>query len=167
MDVFIAGITTIPYFKAITINNQYYLEGGYTDNTPLRSLFENPEVEEIIAIDFTDYDYHAELEKIYRQNALTLMPNSIEMYLLASDIQLSLPNVAVLSQATLINQLLKATNQSSLEIAGKIYYYKPIHILKPKNLESMTVSLKDMTAQKDYFKLGQQEIEAAFKSWSE
>lgn len=161
MDIFIAGITTIPYFKAIKMDDQYYLEGGYTDNTPLRSLFENPEVEEIIAVDFTDYDFHAELDKIYRQNPLMLALNGIEMNLLVNNLQWNLPNSAVLSQAVFINQLLQSLNQSSLEVAGKTYTYKPLHILKPKNLESMTVALEDVTAQKDYFKVGQQEIEAA------
>jgi predicted acylesterase/phospholipase RssA len=161
MDIFIAGITTIPYFKAIKMDDQYYLEGGYTDNTPLRSLFENPEVEEIIAVDFTDYDFHAELDKIYRQNPLMLALNGIEMNLLVNNLQWNLPNSAVLSQAVFINQLLQSLNQPSLEVAGKTYTYKPLHILKPKNLESMTVALEDVTAQKDYFKVGQQEIEAA------
>src|SRR5512134_641347 len=50
MDVFIAGITTIPYFKAITIDDEYFIEGGYIDNTPMRTIFEDPEVDEIIAI---------------------------------------------------------------------------------------------------------------------
>ena len=161
MDIFIAGITTIPYFKAIKMNDQYYVEGGYTDNTPLSSLFENPEVEEIIAIDFTDYDYHAELDKIYGQLPLVLGLNSIEMNLLVNDIQWGLLNIAVLSHATFINQLLNTLNKSSLEIAGKPYYYKPLHILRPKNLESMTISLKDMKAQKEYFQKGQQEIKEA------
>ena len=66
MDAFLAGITTIPYFKAILIDGDYYIEGGYLDNTPLASIFQDPEVDEIIACDFTDYDYHAELDKIYR-----------------------------------------------------------------------------------------------------
>lgn len=164
MDVFIAGITTIPYFRAIQMNGQYYLEGGYTDNTPLRRLFENPDVDEILAVDFTDYDYHAELEKIYGQNSLMLAPNSIEMNLVVSDIQLSLPNNAVLSQALFINQMLHSLGKPSLEVAGKTYYYKPLHILKPKNLESMTVSLQDMRAQKEYFHLGQQEITQLWQS---
>jgi predicted acylesterase/phospholipase RssA len=63
MDVFLAGITTIPYFKAISMDGDYYLEGGYLDNTPLRTMFQDPKVEEIILVDFTDYDYHAEMEK--------------------------------------------------------------------------------------------------------
>ncbi|MFN8457119.1 MAG: hypothetical protein U0401_21055 [Anaerolineae bacterium] len=166
MDVFIAGITTIPYFRAIQMDGQYYLEGGYTDNTPLRRLFENPEVEEILAVDFTDYDYHAELEKIYQQNMLMLAPNSIEMNLIVSDIQLSLPNNAVLSQAVFINQMLHSLGKSSLQVGDKTYYYKPLRILKPKNLESMTVSLKDMRAQKEYFHLGQQEIAQLWQSQS-
>jgi predicted acylesterase/phospholipase RssA len=164
MDIFIAGITTIPYFRAVKMDDQYYLEGGYTDNTPLRALFEDPEVEEIIAIDFTDYDFHAELEKIYHQNLLIMVPNGIEMNLLVNDLQWNLPNSAVLAQANLINQMLTTLSKPSLEIAGKTYYYKPLHILKPKNLESMTIALKDMRAQKEYFKIGEQEIAAAFKS---
>jgi hypothetical protein len=60
--------------------------------------------------------------------------------------------------------MLTTLNKPSLEIAGKTYYYKPLHILKPKNLESMTIALKDMRAQKEYFKIGEQEIAAAFKS---
>lgn len=167
MDVFIAGITTIPYFRAIKMDGQYYLEGGYTDNTPLRSLFADAEVDEILAVDFTDYDYHAELEKIYGQNSLMLAPNSIEMNLVVSDIQLSLPNNAVLSQAVFINGMLHSLGKSSLEVAGKTYYYKPLHILKPKNLESMTVSLEHMRAQKEYFHLGQQEIAQFWQSQPE
>ncbi len=162
MDVFTAGITTLPYFRAVKMDDQYYLEGGYTDNTPLRTLFENPEVEEIIAIDFTDYDFHAELDKVYHQHPLALALNSIEMNLLVTDLQWNLPNAAILSQAVFINQMLQSLNQPSLEVGGKTYTYKPLHILKPKNLESMTISLEDITAQKKYFKLGEEEIEAAF-----
>jgi predicted acylesterase/phospholipase RssA len=162
MDVFIAGITTIPYFKAITMDGQFYLEGGYVDNTPLRSLFEDPGVDEIVAVDFTDYDYHAALEKAYGKLSLVMLSTSIEMNLLVSDIQWTLPNTAVLSQAMFINQLLEELDRPSIRIAGKTYYHKPLHILKPKNLESMTVSLRDARAQKEYFELGQQEIEKLF-----
>lgn len=162
MDVFIAGITTIPYFKAVKMDDQYFLEGGYTDNTPLRSLFEDPDVDEIIAVDFTDYDYHAELDKIYKKNVLVFALNSIEMNLLFNNIQWGLPNKAILAQATMINQFLEKMGQSSIEINGKTYYHKPLHILTPKNLESMTISLENMTAQKEYFKLGEQDIEATF-----
>ena len=164
MDVFIAGITTIPYFKAKKVDGQYYLEGGYVDNTPLRTLFEDPQVDEIIAVDFTDYDYHSAIEKMYNKLSLIMLSNSIEMNLLVSDIQWNLPNAAILSQAIFINQLLETLDQPSIEVAGKTYHSKPLHILKPKNLESMTVSLKHVTAQKEYFKLGQQETEQFFNS---
>ncbi len=166
MDAFLAGITTIPYFKAITIGQEYYVEGGYLDNTPMRTLFEDPAVDEIVAIDFTDYDYHAELEKLYRTQVLTLPLNSINMYLLVSDMELTLPNKKIFSQALVINGLLEAWGKDAVEIEGKTYYRKPVHILKPKNLESMTISLKDSTAQKDYFKLGQQDAEALFAQLS-
>lgn len=164
MDVFIAGITTIPYFKARKVDGQYYLEGGYIDNTPLRTLFEDPQVDEIIAVDFTDYDYHAALDKAYNKLSLVMMANSIEMNLLVSDIQWSLPNTSVLSQAVFINQLLETLDRPSIEVGGKTFFYKPLHILRPKNLESMTVALKDMRAQKEYFHLGQEETERLFES---
>lgn len=164
MDVFLAGITTVPYFKAITIDGDYYLEGGYTDNTPLRPIFENTDVDEIIAVDFTDYDYHRELDKMYGSNLLTLPMNSIDMYLLVSDVGLSLPNIAVLAQAERINALLRAAGRRSLTVEGKTYYDKPIHVLRPKNLESMTVSLKHSTIQKEYFELGQREMAALFET---
>jgi predicted acylesterase/phospholipase RssA len=166
MDVFIAGITTIPYFKAVKMDERYYLEGGYTDNTPLRSLFEDPQIDEIIAIDFTDYDYHTAVDKAYKKGALVFLSNSIEMNLLVSDIQWSLPNAAVLSQAVFINQLLVALERPSIEVNGKTYYHKPLHILKPKNLESMTIALKDMRAQKEYFEMGQAQVEELFDSMS-
>jgi predicted acylesterase/phospholipase RssA len=162
MDVFIAGITTIPYFKAIKIDDQYYLEGGYTDNTPMRTLFQDPRVDEIIAIDFTDYDYHTALDKAYKQGALLFLSNSIQMNLIVSDIQWSLPNIAVLSQTAFINQLLEALGQQSIDVNGKTYYHKPLHILKPKNLESMTIALKDIRAQKEYLSIGQTEVAQLF-----
>ena len=162
MDAFLAGITTIPYFKAITIGQEFYVEGGYLDNTPLRTLFEDPAVDAIVAIDFTDYDYHTELEKLYRTQIFTLPFNSIDMYLLVSDMALTLPNKKIFLQAMLINDFLEAVGKDSLKIRGKTYYRKPIHILTPKNLESMTISLKDSTAQKEYFQLGQKETEALF-----
>lgn len=162
MEVFVAGITTIPYFKAITMDNDYYIEGGYTDNTPLRTLFEDPGVDEIIAVDFTDYDYHAELSKAYGSTTFTLPLNSIDLFLLVSDLQLTLPNASILSRAVLINQLLQAVNRSSIKLDGKTFFYKPLHILKPKNLESMTISLKHSRIQKEYFELGQKEIQAFF-----
>lgn len=162
MDAFLAGITTIPYFKAITIGQEYYVEGGYLDNTPMRPLFEDPAVDEIVAIDFTDYDYHAELEKLYQTQILTLPFNSINMHLLVSDMELTLPNKKIFSQTETLNKLLEAVGKDSLDIEGKTYYRKPVHVLRPKNLESMTISLKDSTAQKDYFQLGQRAAEALF-----
>lgn len=154
MDVFLAGITTIPYFKAIEIDGDYYLEGGYLDNTPLRTMFEDPGVDEIIAVDFTDYDYHNALKTLYSTQVFTLPLNSIDMHLLVSDIQLSLPNIKVFTEANRINRVLEEVGKTSIEIDGKIYYHKPIHILKPKNLESMTISMKDSAIQKEYFELG-------------
>lgn len=160
MDAFLAGITTIPYFKAVTIDNEYYIEGGYLDNTPMRTVFADPEVDEIIVADFTNYDYHGAIDKLYNAFPFALPLNSIDMYLLASDIQLTLPNSRIFSQATLINQMLAAMGKDSIEIEGRTYYRKPLHVLKPQNLESMTISFKDATAQKRYFELGQKDIEA-------
>jgi predicted acylesterase/phospholipase RssA len=164
MDVFIAGITTIPYFEAVKMDGQFYLEGGYTDNTPLRPLFENPQVEEIIVIDFTDYDYHTALENAYKSSVFAFAKTSIDMNLLVSDIQWCLPNISILSQAVFINRMLETLEKPSIKIAGKTYYHKPLHILKPKNLESMTISLKQMQAQKEYFSLGQNEAKVLFDS---
>lgn len=101
MDAFLAGITTIPHFKAIMVEDEYYVEGGYLDNTPMRSLFEDPDVDEIIAIDFTDYDYQTELERLYHTQMITLPFNSIDMLLLSSDMELCLPNKKIFSQAVL------------------------------------------------------------------
>ena len=124
------------------------------DNTPLRTMFENPEVEEIIAVDFTNYDYHKELEKLYATQVFTLPLNSIDMFLLVSDIQLSLPNVKVFTEANRINRMLEEVGKTSIDIDGKTYYRKPIHVLRPKDLESMTISLKDSSIQKEYFDRG-------------
>ena len=162
MDAFIAGITTIPYFKAVTIDGEYYIEGGYLDNTPLRTLFEDENVDEIIAVDFTDYDYHRELDKLYQSKSFLLPINSIDTHLLVSDLQLSLPNARVFSQALLINDMLAAMGQRTAEIGGKRYHAKPLHVLRPKDLESMTISLKDSTAQKRYFELGLQQAAEKF-----
>jgi len=158
MDVFLAGITTIPYFKAIEIDGDYYLEGGYLDNTPMRTMFEDPEVDEIIAVDFTGYDYHSELKNLYATQIFTLPLNSIDMYLLVSDIQLSLPNIKIFTEANRINRMLEEIGKTSIDLDGKTYYRKPVHRLTPKNLESMTISLKDSTIQKQYFELGIREI---------
>ena len=49
-----------------------------------------------------------------------------------------------------------------MDIDGKTNYRKPLHVLRPKNLESMTSSLKDSRAQTEYFELGQKETEALF-----
>lgn len=162
MDAFLAGITTIPYFKAVMIDGDYYIEGGYLDNTPLASIFQNPEVEEIIACDFTDYDYHAELDKIYRSTIFTLPFNSIDTHLLVSDLQLTLPNKRIFAQAQVLNRMLEQMGKSSVEIDGRTYWRKPIRVLRPKNLESMTISLKDATAQKRYFELGLADAERMF-----
>lgn len=166
MDAFLAGITTIPYFKAITIGQDFYIEGGYLDNTPMRTLFEDPEVDEIIAIDFTENDYHADLEELYQAPVLTLPFNSINMHLLVSDMGLTLPNKKIFSHAETINKLLEATGRDSVAIEGKTYYRKPVRVLRPENLQSMTISLKDSTAQKDYFDLGQREVAALFSGLS-
>lgn len=158
MDVFLAGITTIPYFKAIEIDGDFYLEGGYINNTPLRTMFEDPEVDEIIAVDFTDYDYHDALKKLYATQVFTLPLNSIDTYLLVSDIQLSLPNIKIFTEAERINRMLEVVDKTSMEVDGKTYYHKPIHVLSPKDLESMTISLKDSTIQKKYFELGRNDM---------
>jgi len=160
MDAFLAGITTIPYFKAITIEGDYYIEGGYMDNTPLATLFQDPEVDEIIACDFTDYDYSAELDKIYSSTVFTLPLTGIDTHLLVSDLQLTLPNRRIFAQAQVINRMLETMGKASLEIDGRTWYRKPIHVLRPKNLESMTISLKDASAQKRYFEQGTQDAEA-------
>lgn len=162
MDAFLAGITTIPYFKAVQIDGDFYIEGGYLDNTPLATIFADPEVDEIIAVDFTDYDYHVELDKLYRKNLLTLPLTSIDTHLLVSDIQLTLPNKRIFAQAELINAMLAAVGKQQLTIDGRTWYRKPLHILRPKNLESMTISLKDATAQKRYFELGLTEAASLF-----
>lgn len=167
IDIFLAGTTTIPYFKAIKIENDYYLEGGYTDNTPLRPLFENSDIDEIIAVDFTNYDYHARIDELYKNYPITFAINGIEMNLLVSDLQLSLPNMKVFTQAVFINNLLLALDRNSLNIDGKTYYYKPLHILKPSNLESMTISLEHADIQRKYFDLGQKEVEELFNKEKE
>jgi predicted acylesterase/phospholipase RssA len=163
MDVFIAGITTIPYFEAVKIGEEYYLEGGYIDNTPLRPLFENPKIDEILVIDFTHYDFHTALANNYRSSMLTYALNTINMNLLVNDIQWCLPNTSILAQARFINQMLETLGKETLEVGGKTYYHKPLHVLTPENLESMTISLKEMRAQKEYFQLGQEQVQRLFE----
>lgn len=158
MDVFLAGITTIPYFEAIQLDGDYYIEGGYTDNIPMRTLFQDPEVEEIIATDFTDYDYHADLAELYGKTSFMLPLNSINMNILVSDIQLTLPSIATLNHAQFINKLIKASGKTALEVEGRTYHYKPLHILRPKNLKSMTIALGDSRAQKTCFELGNKDV---------
>jgi predicted acylesterase/phospholipase RssA len=163
MDVFLAGITTIPYFPAVTMHGDYYVEGGYTDNVPLRTLFADPEVDEIIAVDFTDRNYHSELETAYGKNPLMVLFNSIDMNLLVTDIQMNLPAMGVLRHAQLLNRVLEVAGLSELEIDGRVYRRKPLHVLRPHNLKSMTIALGDSTLQKKYFELGQREIETLFR----
>jgi predicted acylesterase/phospholipase RssA len=164
MDAFLAGITTIPYFKAIVIDGDYFIEGGYMDNTPLAGLFQDPDVDEIIAVDFTDYDYHVELEKIYGSSVFALPLTGIDTHLLVSDLQLTLPNKRIFDQAELVNQMLEAMGKDRLEIEGRTWWRKKVHILRPHNLESMTISLKDATAQKRYFELGLEQGGALFSA---
>ena len=159
MDVFLAGITTIPYFAAVKMHGDYYVEGGYIDNIPLRTLFADPEVDEIIAVDFTDRDYHAELDDVYGKNPLMLLLNSIDMNLLVTDIQMNLPgDRASSARRSCINRMLQAAGRTTLEIDGRVYRYKPLHVLRPHNLKSMTIALGDSSLQKKYFELGQREV---------
>ena len=164
MDRYLAAITTIPYFEAVRMDGDYYVEGGYVDNVPMRTLFDDPEVDEIIAVDFTDRDYHRELEAIYGKNPLMLLLNSIDMNLLVTDIQMNLPGGVVLRHAQLVNRILEAAGKSCIEIDGRVYHHKPVRVLKPRNLKSMTISLSDSRAQKQYFELGQKEVEALFRT---
>ncbi|MFO1153501.1 MAG: patatin-like phospholipase family protein [Rhodospirillales bacterium] len=164
MDAFLAGITTIPYFKAIEIEGDLYVEGGYLDNTPMATLFQDPAVDEIIACDFTDYDYHRELDKLYQSSLFSLPFNSIDTHLLVSDMQLMLPNTRIFAEAARINALLAAVGKDEVTLDGRTYRRKPIHVLRPKNLESMTISLKDATAQKRYFELGKEQAATLFPS---
>ena len=87
---------------------------------------------------------------------------SIDTHLLVSDIQLTLPNRRIFAQAEVINRMLERMRKSSVEVDGRTYYRKPIRVLRPKNLESMTISLKDATAQKRYFELGLAAAEKLF-----
>jgi hypothetical protein len=121
-------------------------------------------VDEIIAIDFTDYNYQTELERLYRTQMITLPFNSIHILLLSSDMELCLPNKKIFSEAAQLNNLIAAFGKDSIEIEGRTYFRKPLHILRPKNLKTMTISLKDSTAQKKYFELGQKEAESLFAS---
>lgn len=163
MKVFIAGITTIPYFKAMKMNGDYYLEGGYIDNSPLRTIFQNPEVDEIITMDFTDYNYDPDLDEVYNSlPILSMFKSGIEMNVTVNDIELNLPNIQIIKTAKIINGLIKNTGNNETEINGKKYYYKPLHILKPANLKSMTISLGDTKIPKEYFELGKKEAEEYF-----
>jgi predicted acylesterase/phospholipase RssA len=162
MDVFLAGITTIPYFAALKMQGDYYVEGGYIDNIPLRTLFDDPEVDEIIAVDFTDRDYHADIEQAYGKNPLMLLLNSIDMNLLVTDVQMNLAGIGILRQAMLINRMIEASGRSALEIDGRTYHFKPIRVLKPRNLKSMTISFGDRNLQRTYFELGQEEVQTLF-----
>ncbi|MBK8175296.1 MAG: patatin-like phospholipase family protein [Rhodospirillales bacterium] len=162
MDAFLAGITTIPYFKAVSIDGDLHIEGGYLDNTPLATLFQDADVDEIIACDFTDYDFHAELEKLYKSSVFSLPLNSIDTLLLVSDLQLTLPNKRIFAQAALINRMLEVMGKDRIEIDGRTWWRKPIHVLRPQNLEAMTISLKDASAQKRYFERGQIDARTLF-----
>jgi predicted acylesterase/phospholipase RssA len=144
------------------MDGEYYLEGGYLDNTPMRALFEDSEVEEIILVDFTDCHYLAQLEKMYDGSSFLMLLNGIGMNLLVSDIELSLANIGVINQAVRINKLLQATGKDSIELDGKTFYHKPLHVLKPKDLKSMTIALGDSRIQKEYFELGQREVRSLF-----
>ena len=84
---------------------------------------------------------------MYRSTVFTLPVTSIDTHLLVSDLQLTLPNKRIFAQAELVNRMLEAVG-------------KQIHILRPHNLESMTISFKDATAQKRYFELGLEQGEA-------
>jgi hypothetical protein len=79
--------------------------------------------------------------------------------------QLTLPNTRIFAQATLINEMLKAMGKQSAEIGGKRYYAKPLHVLRPKDLESMTKALfrsaKDSSAQKRYLRASARRKQAA------
>jgi hypothetical protein len=60
--------------------------------------------------------------------------------------------------------MLEATRRSSMEIDGREYRYKPLHVLKPANLKSMTIALADSSLQKKYFELGQMEVQTLFQA---
>jgi hypothetical protein len=77
---------------------------------------------------------------------------------LVNDLQWGLSNINVLTQAVFLNQLLEAIGQKSLTIGTRTIYHKPLHILKPKNLKSMTISLQDVRIQKEYFDRGQKDV---------
>ena len=78
------------------------------------------------------------------------------MLLLSSDMQLSLPNKKILAQAVLLNNLLSAFGEHAVEIEGRTYYRKPLHILRPKNLESMTISLEGQHRANEVFRAGEE-----------
>jgi predicted acylesterase/phospholipase RssA len=162
MDAFLAGITTIPYFKAISIDGDYFIEGGYLDNTPLAHAVRRRRGRRNHCRRLHRLRLSPRTRQALQSSTFSLPFTSIDTHLLVSDMQLSLPNTRVFAQAKLINDMLKAMGKKSVDIDGKRYYAKPLHVLRPKDLESMTISLKDSSAQKRYFELGQQEAATLF-----
>jgi predicted acylesterase/phospholipase RssA len=153
-----ATICTIPLTKAPKINGTYYIDGGYSKNTPMKNLFHNPDVKSIIIIDYTNYQkYSQTIDECYRPNPFNFFENLSEMQELAMQISFDACNRTQLESALFLNNLIKDSPKQQLTIKGKSYVYKEIFSLSPVNVEMNPLHPKAETLAKEYYELGKKE----------
>lgn len=126
----------------------------------MKNLFMNPDVKEMILIDFTHYQkYDDTIDKCYQPNPIRFMDNFIEMQELSMQISFDACNKTQLESALFLNNLISETKKQVLTVNKKSYVYKKIHALEPKDLEMNPLHPKADQLAWEYYLLGKAEAE--------
>jgi predicted patatin/cPLA2 family phospholipase len=159
-NILYATSSTIPLTKAPKINGKYYIDGGYTKNSPLKSIFMNTDVKSILLIDFTNYrEYDNKFDRCYSPNPMRFFDNFLEMQELSLQISFDACNKTQLESALFLNNLISQLDQQVLKVKNQTYVYKEIFTLKPENLEMNPLHPRAKELAWEYYKLGKTESE--------
>lgn len=160
LDVLQATTCTIPLTKALKTEEGYRIDGGYTKNSPLKPIFQNPDIKKILLIDFTHYEKYKEtIERCYRSNPLQFFDNFMEMLELSMQISFDACNRTQLDAAFSFNDLIRDMEGQKLVLKGHTYVYKEVIKLEPKNLEMNPLHHNAQDLAKQYYELGKIESE--------
>jgi hypothetical protein len=85
--------------------------------------------------------------------------HSVDMHLLVSDRELPFSSQRIF-HAGETDQQPAGEDGGALCHRRRSHHRKPLHVLQPKDSESMTMPLKHATAQKRYFELGLRDADA-------
>lgn len=162
LDIVQATTCIIPITKAAKINGHYCIDGGYSRNSPMKTLFNNEEVDAIILIDFTSYrKYQEVIDKAYEFNFFNLnyLQNFMDMLSMSTQVSFDACNRTQIESALFFNNVIKDSGKKTLKIKDKTFVYKEIFELKPESLEMSPMHLSASNLALDYYEMGKVEAE--------